>query len=187
MSVARATVVGDYADEALVTMREGPVTVTFQPDVSAPSDAVEVRTLVIASRPLLVAAIAMSQRGERASQLSMRLQQAGFPQIDRFVGQELSKGARIGFSIEPDQLRLVDESDATLLRADRDGLDPAWISSARRLRGTMFVLIEALSLAPQHAPPALIKLIDQAAPEGRVSGAIVGVAEQRPTLPLMFG
>jgi len=187
MTVARATVVGDYAGKASVAMREGPDTVMLQPDMSAPSDAVEVRTLVIASRPLLVAAIAGGQRGDRSNQLSMLLQQAGLPQIARFVGQELSKGARIGFSIEPDQLRLVDENDATLLRADRGGLDPTWLSSARRLRGTMFVLIEALSLAPQHAPGELITLIDQAAADGRVSAAIVGVAEQRPTLPLMFG
>lgn len=155
-----------------------------------PPDAVEIRTLLLADRPLLaisVTAAVTAQPSGRAADLVARLETAGIPRIERFLGHRLPQGAKVGFSLDPAELRLVDEREATLLRIERDALDEDWVAAATRLKGTMLVLLSGASLAEEHEPGLLATIIDEAAAGGRAVGAIVGVAEQRPTLPLMLG
>ncbi|GGI09567.1 hypothetical protein [Egicoccus halophilus] len=150
---------------------------------AAVDDPVHLRFLQVRGLPLLVAAVGPHGRGPR---LLAALDERGLPAIAGFLGVDLPRGARIGFSVDADDLRLVDEQDATLLRAPRAAVDAGWLAAARRVRGTMLVVVRDTVLSADEDPVALAARIDTLARAGAVSGAIVGVVEERPTLPLLF-
>lgn len=146
------------------------------------SDGVGVRFLVVRRLPLLVAALHEDARGP---ELEAALIDRGLVAIPRFLGVDLPRGAQLGFSLTGEELRLVDEQDAALMRAPRDSVDPAWLEEARRLQGTMLVAARDLELDPDEHPRDLAQRLDALAPEGRLLGGIVGFAEERPVLPLL--
>jgi hypothetical protein len=132
---------------------------------------------------LLVAEVRSVGRGVG---LRAALTSAGLVALPGFLGVDLPKGARVGFTLDAQELRLVDEQDDTLLRAPRAGLDDAWLDAARRLRGTMTVVVDRLEVDGDAAPGTLAAELDTQARAGSALGAIVGVVEERPTLPLVF-
>jgi hypothetical protein len=148
------------------------------------SDAVQLRTLLAGDLPLLVANLPETGPGPL---LRATLLERGLAGLERFVGVELPRGARVAFVLDRSELRLVDERDDTLLRAPRAGVDAAWSEAAMRLRGTMTVVVSGLSLELDLGLGPLASALDERARAGAAIGAIVGVMEQRPTLPLLFG
>jgi hypothetical protein len=147
------------------------------------ADGVAVRTVTLGGMPLLAAAVPSGGRGEI---LLDAVTERGLLALPAVSGVELPRGARVGFSVDRAELRLVDEQDATLLRAPREGLDEGWLEVARRLRGTMVVLGRDVDLDADLDVAAIVARFDEAAADGRVVGAIVGLVEERPTLPLFF-
>jgi hypothetical protein len=144
---------------------------------------VGVRFLVVGQNlPLLVAGLYEDARGP---ELAAALVERGLVEIPRFLGVDLPRGAQLGFSLTSDELRLVDEQDATLMRAPRASVDEAWLEHARRLKGTMFVAARELELDPDQAPRELAERVDERARAGAAMGGIVGFSEERPTLPLL--
>jgi hypothetical protein len=151
--------------------------------MSAPATGVAVRTVTLAGLPLLAAAVPSGGAGD---ELLDAVAERGLAPLTAVTGVDLPRGARVGFTVDQQELRLVDDRDATLLRAPRAGLDPGWLEAARRLRGTMTVLARDLEVDAELAVPDLVARLDAAAAEGRVLGAIVGLVEERPTLPLFL-
>lgn len=149
-----------------------------------PDDGIALRSLVAGAQPLLVAA---AGHAGRAGELRTALDAAGLVPLERFLGVTLPKGARVGFVVSGDEVRLVDERDDALLRAPRAGFAEDWLEGATRMKGTMFVVAdEGVDLAPETPPAELAQALDVAARGGGLVGAIVGVVEERPTLPLLF-
>lgn len=146
-------------------------------------DGVALRTLLVGELPLLVAAVGESGRGPR---LHATLAEAGLMPLPAFLDHDLAKGARVGFQLDATELRLKDEQDDTLLRAPRDGLDQGWLDGAARLKGTMTVAVAGPAPDLEVAPAQVVTTVDQRARAGQVIGAIVGVVEERPSLPLIF-
>jgi hypothetical protein len=144
---------------------------------------VGVRTVTLGGLPLLVAAVPSGGPGDT---LLEAVAERGLVQLTGVTGVELPRGARVGFTVDQQELRLVDEQDATLLRAPRAGLDPGWLEAARRLRGTMAVLARDLEVDAHLDVATIVARLDAAAADGRVLGAIVGLVEERPTLPLFL-
>jgi hypothetical protein len=151
--------------------------------VTRPTEAIALRSLLAGVQPLLVAAVG---HDGRAGQLRAALEQAGLPRLEGFLGTALPKGARVGFVVTGSEVRLVDERDDTLLRAARDGFAAEWLEAATRMKGTMFVVADGIDLGPDTPPGELARDLQSAAEAGGLTGAIVGVVEERPTLPLMF-
>ena len=149
----------------------------------AGDDPVHLRFLLVRGLPLLVAAVRDAGRG---AQLLAALDERDLPTIDGFLGVELPRGAKVGFTVDGEQLRLVDEQDATLFRAPRAAIDADWFAAARRIRGTMLVVLRDDTLSADEEPAALAARIDDVARAGRARGAVVGVVEERPNLPLLF-
>lgn len=146
------------------------------------SDGVGVRFLVVRHLPLLVAGI--DDGDEAGRRLADALVTRGLVEIPRFLGVDLPRGAQLGFSLTASELRLVDQSDETLMRAPRDAVDATWLEGARRLQGTMFVAVRNLEIDPDETPRALAERLDASARQGVLMGGIVGFAEERPVLPL---
>jgi hypothetical protein len=151
--------------------------------VSGATGGVAVRTVTLGGMPLLVAAVPSGGAGDL---LLDAVAERGLATLPALTGVELPRGARVGFSVDRTELRLVDEQDATLLRAPRAGLDAGWLEAARRLKGTMAVLARDLELDADLAVAEIVARLDAAASEGRVLGAIIGLVEERPTLPLFL-
>lgn len=151
--------------------------------MSVPTDGVGIRTVTLRGLPLLVAAVPSGGAGDT---LMAAVGERGLVRLGAVTGVDLPRGARVGFSVDRHELRLVDEQDATLLRAARDGLDAGWLEAARRLRGTMTVLARDLELDADLDVATLVARADEAAANGEVLGAIVGLVEERPTLPLFL-
>jgi len=148
------------------------------------ADPVHLRQLVAGGLPLLVAGVTELGRGPRlAEALALR----GMEPLDTFLGAVMPRGARVGFVVDASELRLVDDRDDVLLRAPRSGVDGAWLEAARRLRGTMAVVVRGLRVTADMAPREVAEAVDAAARAGNAIGAIVGVVEERPTLPLLLG
>ena len=154
-------------------------------EAEAAADGVALRSLVVGSMPLLVAAAGETGR---AGELRDALTTAGLAPLPGFLGTELPKGAKVGFVVDAEELRLVDEREDVLLRAPRGGLARDWLETARRMRGTMFVVARNLDVGPETAPGDLAAALHGHAERerGAVIGAIVGVVEERPTLPLLL-
>lgn len=146
-------------------------------------DGVQVRTLLAGPMPLLVASLG---DGQRATELREAVIAAGLRSLPGFIGTELPQGARVGFVVEGPELRLVDERDNALMRADRDGLDDAWLDAALAKKGTLFVVVDGLDLGDREPAGVLAQRLDTAARSHGAIGAIVGVVEERPKLPLLF-
>jgi hypothetical protein len=89
-------------------------------------------------------------------------------------------------TIESDQLRLEDDQETTLLRIPRDGVDRQWLDRALELRGTMCCVGPALGVDADQDAHEICDLLDLAATDDRVAGAIIGVAEPAQGLPLLF-
>ena len=147
-------------------------------------EGVRLRTLVVGHQPLLVASVPEVGRGAR---LVTALAARGVPELRGFVGEQLPRGARVGFMLDAAEMRLVDDRDQALLRAPREGLDAEWLETARRFRGTLAVIAVALDFGPDTPRVQLLEQLELAARRGNLRGAIIGVAEDRPTLPLLFG
>jgi hypothetical protein len=147
-------------------------------------DGVQVRFLLVRGLPLLVASVPDEGRGP---ELYTALLERGLVELPSFLGVDLPRGVRVGFVVDGEQLRLVDERDDTLLRAPRAGVDPDWLEAAKRLKGSMTVVLRDVELDPDEAPRTLADRIDEQAKQGRTLGAIVGLVEERPQLPLLFG
>ncbi len=147
------------------------------------SDDVEVRFLLARGLPLLVAAVGDEGRG---AELATALLERGLVELPAFLGVSLPHGARVGFVVDDDELRLVDERETVLLRAPRAGVDAPWLEAALGLKGTMTVVVRDLDMDPDEPPRSLAERVDAGARDGRAIGAIVGVSEDRPTLPLWY-
>jgi hypothetical protein len=167
------TEVTDPADDRQVDAAEGP----------SGDDGVAIRTLVVGGLPLLVAGVGDAGRGP---QLRAALEERGVAALASFVGAELPRGAQVGFMLGTSELRLVDDRDDTMLRAAREGLDEGWLAAARRLKGTMTVVVRGASPAPELTASELAAVVDERARDGDAWGAIVGFAEERMSLPLLF-
>ncbi len=148
-----------------------------------PEDAVALRTLALQGQPLLVASVTDVGRGP---QLHAALSDAGLVVLPAFLGHELPRGARVGFQLDRLELQLVDERETTLLRAPRSGLDRGWLEAAGRLKGTMLVILSGGHPDPDLAPRALVETVEERAGQGRARGAIVGVVDDRMSLPMVF-
>lgn len=151
---------------------------------TTPSPGVVVRTVTVSGLPLLLAGVPLDEPGGR---LWEALAERGLRPLERVAGAELPRGAELGFVVDRDELRLVDPTDTPILRAGRDGLADAWLEAAKRLKGTMCVAVADHTFAPDAEVAQLVREADEAAAAGRAVGAIVGLVEERPTLPLLFG
>ncbi len=152
-------------------------------DDATATDGVALRSLRVGGMPLLVASVTEHGRGPL---LLTALAEAELRELDAFLGAELPRGAKVGFQLDGRELRLVDEREDALLRATRGGLDTGWIEAALRLKGTMLVVLSGGHPDPELAPRELAATVDARAREGRARGAIVGVLEERTSLPLVF-
>lgn len=147
------------------------------------------RFLVVREQPLIV----VDLEGDEPSlpmvddNLFKRVVEAGLLVLPGFYGVQLPKGARVGWTLTPDELRLEDDQETRLLRIPRDAVDPVWEAASLRLRGTMFCLGWHLGVDPDDTDKATCDLLDRQARIGRLAGAVVGVAEPQTGLPLVFG
>jgi hypothetical protein len=149
----------------------------------APDDAVRLRFVVVQRLPLVVVNVRPDGRGTALRELLAAL---GLAPLTGFLGVDLPRGARVGFVLDNAELRLVDDRDEAVLRAPRDGIDAGWALAARRLKGTMVVVVDLGDLDPDAAVADVAHAVDQQARAGQALGAIVGVVEERPRLPLVF-
>ena len=147
------------------------------------------RFLVVREQPLL----AVDLEGDEPDlpmvedNLFKRVVEAGLLVLPGFYGVQLPRGARVGWTLTSEELRLEDEQETTLLRLPREAVDPVWEAASLRLRGTMFCLGWHLGIAPDDTDKQVVDRLDQQARIGRLAGAVVGVAEPRTGLPLLFG
>ena len=144
---------------------------------------VGVRTLAPGGMPLLVADLPDTPSGAAVRDA---LRGAGLRPLPGVLGVEFPRGAGVGLLLEGQEVRLVDERETTLLRLDRRGLAPEWLEAAVRLKGTMLAVTAALDVASLEDPAALGAALETEARDGRLDGAIVGVSDRRPRLPLLF-
>lgn len=147
------------------------------------------RFLVVREQPLL----AVGLEGDEPElpmvedNLFKRVVEAGLLVLPGFYGVQLPKGARVGWTLTGDELRLEDEQENHLLRIPRTAVDPVWEAASLRLRGTMFCLGWHLGIGPEDTDKDTVDRLDEQARLGRLAGAVVGVAEPRTGLPLLFG
>lgn len=158
-----------------------------------PADAVSAaaRFVLLRQLPLLVVDLTPPEdAGDEPPTLREGLFRAllerGLVQLPRFYDVDLPKGVRVGLTLEQQEIRLEDDEETTLLRVPRGGVDQPWIDRALELRGTMLCVGHDIGVGPDHDPHELCDLLDLAATDGRVAGAIVGVAEPAQGLPLLF-
>ena len=144
---------------------------------------VGVRTLTPAGMPMLIADLPSTHEG---ALVHAALLGAGLVELPGLFGIDFPRGAKVGVQLEGEEVRLVDESDTTLLRLTRTGLSPAWIEHAVRLKGTMLAVVTDADIAAFADERALGDGLELRARDGGVVGAIVGVHDRRPRLPLLF-
>lgn len=108
----------------------------------------------------------------------------GLAVLPRFYGIDLPRGARVGITLAHDECRVEDEDATKLLTMPTASVDPEWRAAAERLRGTMLLVGRNLGVDPDQDVRELCDLLERQAGEGRVAGAIVGVAEPTIGLPL---
>jgi len=145
--------------------------------------AVGVRTLTLAGMPLLVADLPDAAEGRMVRDA---LQEAGLRPLTGIIGVDFPRGAAVGVLLEGEEVRLVDERETTLLRLGRTGLAEDWLAAAVRMKGTMLAVTTALGVEGLDDPASLGAALETEARDGRVHGAIVGVSDRRPRLPLLF-
>jgi hypothetical protein len=142
-----------------------------------------VRTLTPGGMPLLVVDLPDAPAGEAVRDA---LRGSGLRTLTGIIGVDFPRGAAVGLLLEGQEVRLVDEQETTLLRLGRSGLAPDWLAAAVRLKGTMLAVTMALDVAALDEPESLGAALETEARDGRVDGAIVGVSDRRPRLPLLF-
>lgn len=145
--------------------------------------------LVVREQPLLV----IDLEGDEPElpmvedNLFKRVVEAGLLVLPGFYGVQMPKGAKVGWTLATEEVRLEDEQENQLLRIPRHGVDPVWKAAALRLKGTMFCLGWHLGIGPDDTDLQACNRLDQQARIGRLAGAVVGVAEPQTGLPLLFG
>lgn len=147
------------------------------------TDGVGVQTLVLKNLPLLIASLPDSPAGVA---LADALHDAGLRAMTKVVGAELPLGAKVGFRMEADELKLADVNGDVLLRCHRHGIDTDWLKAAVQLKGTMLLLVRGTVLPDGLVGRELADTLDRLAGDGHVDGAVVGVEEERMRLPLLF-
>lgn len=143
---------------------------------------VGIHSLAADGQPLLVADVA---GGEVADVLEAALVGVGLVRLPGLLGVELPRGAGVGVQLEGREARLLDAQDTTLLRFPRAGLSSAWQRAALARRGTVLVVARELGVGADVAPAALGAALETTARDGRILGAIVGVHDRPPRLPLL--
>lgn len=159
-----------------------------------PADAVSAsaRFVLLRDLPLLVVDLTPPEdAGDTPPALREGLFRAlverGLVQLPRFYDIDLPRGVRVGLTLDPGEIRLEDDEETVLLRVPREPVDQPWIDRALELRGTMLCVGHAIGIGPDQDPHEVCDLLDLAATDDRVAGAIVGVAEPAQGLPLVFG
>ncbi len=160
---------------------------------SLPADAVSAaaRFVLLRDLPLLVVDLEPPADDDTTPPmlrdgLFRALTERGMVVLPRFYGTDLPRGANVGLTIERDVLRLEDDAETTLLRIPREAVERPWLDRAIALKGTMLCVGPALGVNADQDAHELCDVLDIAATAGRVAGAIVGVAEPRIGLPLLF-
>ncbi|MDX1658293.1 MAG: hypothetical protein R3343_05690 [Nitriliruptorales bacterium] len=154
------------------------------------STAVHVRFVVVRSLPMLVVDISEDKsvngdgNGERQTPLYRLLVERGLVELPKFYGQDLPRGARVGVTLTDEDLKIEDEDENRLLRVPRQSVPGDWEQEAKRLKGTMLVAGRDLEVDPDQSIRELCDLLEEAAQDDRLLGAIVGVAEPEEGLPL---
>ena len=151
--------------------------------MEASGTAAGVRTLLLGGMPMLVVDLPETEQG---SAVRAALRTAGLRALPGVVGVDFPRGAAVGVLLEGELVKLVDEQETTLLRSERSGLAPSWLDAAVRLKGTMLAVVSALDVERLDDPSAFGARLETEARDGRVDGAIIGVADRRPRLPLLF-
>ena len=143
---------------------------------------VGVRTVLVGGMPLLLAGV--PSEGVTAELLAT-VAEAGLTPLTAVTGVDLPRGAALGFAVDTSELRLVDATDATAAAGAAGGLDAGWLEAARRMRGTMTVVVRD---GVVDADSTAAELAARSTCRGRRAraGPIVGFVEERPTLPLLF-
>ncbi|MDX1622096.1 MAG: hypothetical protein R3320_13950, partial [Nitriliruptorales bacterium] len=90
----------------------------------------------------------------------------------------------LGVTLTSEDLKVEDEQENRLLRVPRESVPEDWEREAIRLKGTMLMAGRDLEVDPDHSPKELCDLLEAAAADDRLAGAIVGVAEPEEGLPL---
>ncbi len=158
-----------------------------------PADAVSAsaRFVLLRDLPLLVVDLTPPEDADDAPPtlregLFRALVERGLVQLPRFYDIDLPRGVRVGLTLDPDEIRLEDDEETTLLRVPREPVEQPWIDRALELRGTMLCVGHAIGVGPDQDAHEVCDLLDLAATDDRVAGAIVGVAEPAQGLPLIF-
>jgi hypothetical protein len=152
--------------------------------------AAHARFLVVARMPLLAVDLEGPEPegpAALAPGLFRTLLERGLAVMEGFYGRDLPRGARVGLTLARDELRLEDTDETRLLSVPRASVDADWLEHAARLRGSMLLVGRNLGIDPDQTPKELCDLIERATADRRVAGAIVGFAEPREGLPLLFG
>jgi len=142
-----------------------------------------VRSLTIAGMPLLVVDLPEDHAG---AMVRDALRTAGLRPLPGVIGVDFPRGGAVGLLLEGAEARLVDERETALLRLGRTGLAQDWIDAAVRLRGTMLTVTSGVGVEGLDEPATLGARLETEARDGRLDGAIVGVSDRRPRLPLLF-
>lgn len=160
---------------------------------ATPADAVaaNARFVLLRHLPLLVVDLEPppgdpSPTMQREGGLTRALAERGMVLLPRFYDVDLPRGVRVGLTLDGDTMRLEDDQETALLRLPRAGVDRTWVDRALHLRGTMLCVGPAIGITPDQSPHEVCDVLDIAATAGRVLGAIVGVAEPKQGLPLLF-
>lgn len=153
------------------------------------TDTAAARFLLVRGMPIVVVDLEPADTDTPSllvDDLFRRLVDAGLAVLPRFLGQELPKGARVGFTVSRDELVLEDDAETRLLRVPRAALEQDWLDRALALRGTVLIAGRELGIDPDQSGLAVAETVEAACADERVAGAVVGVAEPRTGLPL-FG
>lgn len=143
----------------------------------------EARFLVVADMPMLAVALGNAPADDA---LFTTLAMAGLAELSGFYGVTLPQGARVGVTVQAELVRIEAEDSTGLLQVPREAVGTQWLDAARRLRGTMFVVGRRLELDPDASDQATCDELHTAGLDGRIRGAIIGVAEPRTGLPLFL-
>lgn len=159
--------------------------------MTSPTDtAAAARFLLVRGMPIVVVDLEPAEEGTPsllADDLFRRLVDRGLAVLPRFLGQELPKGARVGFTVTDTELVLEDEDETRMLRVPRGALPPDWLARALTLKGTVLLVGRDLGIDPDQTGLAVAETVEAGCADQRVAGAIVGVAQPRTGLPLLFG
>lgn len=142
-----------------------------------------VRSLTLGGMPLLVVDL---PTGPVGTEVREALRAAGLRVLPGLVGVDFPRGGAVGLLLEGGEGRLVDERETVLLRLERSGLAPDWIAAAERLRGTMLTVSSGVDVGRLDDPASLVARLETEARGGGLDGAIIGVSDRRPRLPLVF-